>query len=30
MKRFHIHAEHVKGGYLLRQPLRLHHLKVPG
>lgn len=30
MKRFHILAEHVKGGYLLRQPLRLHHLKVPG
>jgi SAM-dependent methyltransferase len=30
MKRFFILAEHVKGGYLLRQPLRLHHLKVPG
>lgn len=30
MKRFFILAEHGKGGYLLRQPLRLHHLKVPG
>lgn len=30
MKRFFILAEYVKGGYLLRQPLRLHHLKVPG
>ncbi|HEV7258175.1 MAG TPA: class I SAM-dependent methyltransferase [Bosea sp. (in: a-proteobacteria)] len=30
MKRFDIHAEPVKDGYLLRQPLRLHHLKVPG
>ena len=29
MKRFYILAEYVKGGYLLRQPLRLHHLKVP-
>ncbi|HEY5796747.1 MAG TPA: class I SAM-dependent methyltransferase [Bosea sp. (in: a-proteobacteria)] len=29
MRRFYILAEHVKGGYLLRQPLRLHHLKVP-
>ncbi|KPF67631.1 hypothetical protein IP69_13125 [Bosea sp. AAP35] len=30
MKRFDILAEHVKGGgYLLRQPTRLHHLKVP-
>ncbi|PTM41106.1 class I SAM-dependent methyltransferase [Bosea sp. 124] len=30
MKRFYILAEYVKGGYRLRQPLRLHHLKVPG
>lgn len=30
MKRFYILAEYVPGGYLLRQPLRLHHLKVPG
>ena len=30
MKRFYVLAEYVKGGYLLRQPLRLHHLKVPG
>lgn len=30
MKRFFTLAEHVKGGYLLRQPLRLHHLRVPG
>ena len=29
MKRFYVLAEYVKGGYLLRQPLRLHHLKVP-
>lgn len=29
MKRFYILAEYVKGGYLLRQPLRLHHLKRP-
>jgi ubiquinone/menaquinone biosynthesis C-methylase UbiE len=30
MKRFYILAEYVPGGYLLRQTLRLHHLKVPG
>lgn len=29
MERFHSLAEPVEGGYLLRQPLRLHHLKVP-
>lgn len=29
MKRFFTLAEYVKGGYRLRQPLRLHHLKAP-
>lgn len=29
MKRFDILAEHVTGGYSLRQPIRLHHLTVP-
>jgi len=29
MKRFHTLAERLKGDYLLRQPLRLHHLKLP-
>jgi len=29
MKRFGHHAEAVQDGHLLRQPLRLHHLKVP-
>ncbi|KRD99979.1 hypothetical protein ASE63_10805 [Bosea sp. Root381] len=29
MRRFHTLAERVEGDYLLRQPLRLHHLKRP-
>lgn len=29
MKRFFTLAEYVKGGYRLRQPLRLHHLRPP-
>ena len=30
MKRFFTLAEYVRGGYRLRQPMRLHHLRPPG
>ena len=29
LARFEALSDHDKGGYVLHQPLRLHHLKVP-